>query len=1109
MIQTHHTSMFTYSRTQPKTSSTTSSPPTELSETNDTGYNTDSRCPSSSSKSSLQNDVAAAQADAHEAFKIIDRPQKETESEFDRIRNACPVLRSTACDEDFCQAGRMIKTKEPRVGQDRDASKIQEEASDFLQQLHRDGIIGTEEKLSARRDHALRELQQSSQLVQLSGRLPNEVEANSKGSPCNQSMLAGGVWWQEFEELEHGLRLAWQNSPKCIMRSESFSLQLCDLRHVTTSREMGSTLVDNMKKAYNNGTIAPTVCVFPARLPGQRGPMVWNGQLLSFAGYKDDDDTILGDPANVALTEAIIELGWQPPQLRTQWDLLPLVTMAEGDEPCITNISENDFPLVRIKHPDYELAFEKLGLRWVAAPALSQLGFDIGGVQYTATPFMGWFMDAEIGVRDLADSFRFNVLPKLVVALGWAEDESSFERAPEHERLAKLSKAQAELTYAVCHSYREAGVMMSDSLTASSMYCNFDDEHLREKGYRLPANPYWLAPPQGSIVPIWHRGGAPNYQPTPLICKHVQNPIKAWRREVQERSAQTSLQPRERHDSCWTDVSATGHAEANEQLRKEEPKSTVHIHYCTAANTARKLAGELHRRLSRTAGTTYHVQKPRTLNELRTNTLSRDDTVLIIASTTGHGEIPANGAKFAKDLQSSSDALVFNFMIFGNGSTLYHDTYNAAAKQIYDILQQNGARPLAGGLFEGDTAINDPPWERFERWVAEVERELCVSSETDRSRATPPETEMMTSSKFDIMAQYRPAKFMKCSGEKTSGILHVTLDVKDLHHDALSHVTIIPPNDEKDIKRALKVLRLSGCERLPDSVDMTTATFLRDFVDFDSPFTTLDWTDRLGLLASRKALFERLPLRDALQAMPRILTSSVFLRDVFAAMPLKVPRTYSTACCQDLLKSRGRGHQLELLVQSRHQGLMANFFKSASPGTALRIRHHESKWSALLEDGSRPVICFATGSGLAPIRSLLQHRLHLMREFYADNEEEVQPPGPITLILGFRPTDTNTIYSAIQEPIAAGVVDMCLLTPSNPAKVRAQDRIFEPGIREHMERKIGNEQASVLVCASSAAAEDFEANLNALIGCDVRTALDERYVKEVFLTRGAKPDLAV
>lgn len=62
--------------------------------------------------------------------------------------------------------------------------------------------------------------------------------------------------------------------------------------------------------------------------------------------------------------------------------------MAEHDGPAITPIPEEQLPLVHIKHPKYEMQFEKLGLRWVPSPALSRMGFDIGGVQYTATPFM-------------------------------------------------------------------------------------------------------------------------------------------------------------------------------------------------------------------------------------------------------------------------------------------------------------------------------------------------------------------------------------------------------------------------------------------------------------------------------------------------------------------------------------------------------------------------------------------------------------------------------------------------------------------------------------------------------------------------------------------------
>lgn len=189
--------------------------------------------------------------------------------------------------------------------------------------------------------------------------------------------------------------------------------------------------------------------------------------------------------------------------------------MAQDDKPYVTELSKDDFPDVHIGHPDprHNLAFKKLGLRWVCSPVLSRLGFDIGGVQYTATPFMGYFADSEIGIRNLADMFRYNALPSVVKALDILPENETLDELPPFEQMAKLQVAQSELNRAVYWSYSQAGVRMIDTLTASAMYCEYDDVHLAEKGFRLPADPYWLAPPQGSIVPLWHRGGAPNYQP--------------------------------------------------------------------------------------------------------------------------------------------------------------------------------------------------------------------------------------------------------------------------------------------------------------------------------------------------------------------------------------------------------------------------------------------------------------------------------------------------------------------------------------------------------------------------------------------------------------------
>ena len=58
-------------------------------------------------------------------------------------------------------------------------------------------------------------------------------------------------------------------------------------------------------------------------------------------------------------------------------------------------------------------------------------------------------MDAEIGVRNLADTFRYNVLPEIVEALSLTKGKlgsgvDSFEDLPEFERLQMLVRPLVE-----------------------------------------------------------------------------------------------------------------------------------------------------------------------------------------------------------------------------------------------------------------------------------------------------------------------------------------------------------------------------------------------------------------------------------------------------------------------------------------------------------------------------------------------------------------------------------------------------------------------------------------------------------------------------------------
>lgn len=54
--------------------------------------------------------------------------------------------------------------------------------------------------------------------------------------------------------------------------------------------------------------------------------------------------------------------------------------------------------------------FKDLDLKWYGLPAVANMLLEIGGLEFTACPFSGWYMGTEIGVRDFCDTSRYNLL---------------------------------------------------------------------------------------------------------------------------------------------------------------------------------------------------------------------------------------------------------------------------------------------------------------------------------------------------------------------------------------------------------------------------------------------------------------------------------------------------------------------------------------------------------------------------------------------------------------------------------------------------------------------------------------------------------------------------
>ena len=331
-----------------------------------------------------------------------------------------------------------------------------------------------------------------------------------------------GSWWQTYEELAYGARVAWRNNARCIGRLHWKSLVVRDMRHLSTASDIFEALMEHIRFATNGGKIRSTITVFAPQEPGRPGIHIWNPQLIRYAGYRQPDGSIIGDPLHVELTRVIQRAGWKGGK-GTPFDILPLVIQMPNRPPRIFELPRDIVMEVPLSHPDYSW-FEKLGLKWHVLPVIANMRLEIGGISYTAAPFNGWYMGTEIGARNLGDTSRYNLLPLIAEKMGL--DTRS-------DRTLWKDRALVELNVAVLSSFARHGVTVVDHHTASRQFV-LHDEMEKRAGRIVPAHWVWLVPPiSGSTSPIFHITHyrktllKPNffYQPAPWKSDQLFTPL--------------------------------------------------------------------------------------------------------------------------------------------------------------------------------------------------------------------------------------------------------------------------------------------------------------------------------------------------------------------------------------------------------------------------------------------------------------------------------------------------------------------------------------------------------------------------------------------------------
>ncbi|SEB13501.1 nitric-oxide synthase [Thalassobacillus cyri] len=286
-----------------------------------------------------------------------------------------------------------------------------------------------------------------------------------------------GTYQHTYEELTHGARMAWRNSNRCIGRLFWNSLQVIDARSVTDEARIIEALFHHIDFAINEGRIRPTITIFRPS-----STKIWNHQLFRYAGYQNSDGSTTGDPASISFTEKCMELGWQ--SQKSDFDLLPLVIQVNDRAPYIQELPKDLVKEVPIEHPDYPW-FSKLGLRWYAVPIISDMILEIGVIEYQASPFNGWYMETEIGARNFADQFRYNLLPMIGEKMGLNTKEN---------RSLWKDRTLIEFNTAVLYSFKRDGVSIVDHHTAAEQFQLFEEQELKQ-GREYTGDWSWLIPP--------------------------------------------------------------------------------------------------------------------------------------------------------------------------------------------------------------------------------------------------------------------------------------------------------------------------------------------------------------------------------------------------------------------------------------------------------------------------------------------------------------------------------------------------------------------------------------------------------------------------------------
>uniref|UniRef100_A0A8C7URS6 Nitric oxide synthase n=1 Tax=Oncorhynchus mykiss TaxID=8022 RepID=A0A8C7URS6_ONCMY len=873
---------------------------------------------------------------------------------------------------------------------------------------------------------------------------------------------ASGTYQLKDTELIYGAKHAWRNAARCVGRIQWSKLQVFDARDCTTAHGMYNYICNHIKYATNKGNLRSAITIFPQRTDGKRDFRVWNTQLIRYAGYKQPDGQILGDPANVEFTEICIQQGWKAPKGR--FDVLPLLLQSNGNDPELFEIPQDLILEVQITHPKYDW-FKDLNLKWYSLPAVSSMLLEVGGLEFTACPFSGWYMGTEIGVRDFCDSSRYNILEEVASLM-----------ALDTRKTSSLWKDQAlvEINIAVLYSFQSSKVTIVDHHSATESFMKHMENEIRVRG-GCPGDWVWIVPPMsGSITPVFHQEML-NYRLTPSF-EYQADP---WNNHVWKVNNGT---PTKKRAIGFKKLAKAVKFSAKLMGQAMAKRVKATILFATETGKSQDYAKTLCEIFKHAFDA-----KVMSMDEYDMVDLEHETLVLAVTSTFGNGDPPENGEKFGAALmemrhptsntedrksykvrfnsvssysdtrKSSSDEpeprvnfestgplANVRFSVFGLGSRAYPH-FCAFAHAVDTLLEElGGERILRMG--EGDELCGQE--ESFRNWAKKVFKAACdvfCIGDVNIEKA------------HDSSSLHKPFKASNVILWISRSTIFVRLHTNNedsLTYQPGDHLGIFPGNHEDLITALIEKLEdappvnqivkvefleerntalgvISNWLEEPRIPPCTIYQAFQYFLDITTPpspvllqqFASLATNDkqRKKLETLSKGLqeyeewkwYNNPTMVEVLEEFPSIQMPSTLL---LTQLPLLQPRYYSISSSPDV--HPGEIHLTVAVVSYKtrdgegpiHHGVCSSWLNRIEAEEMVPCFVRGAPTFRLPKDHRAPCILVGPGTGIAPFRSFWEQKLF-------DYERDGIKSCPMILVFGCRQSQIDHIYK--EETIQA------------------------------------------------------------------------------------------